>query len=129
MSKIELQFQDLQKAVFRLKEAAALPPTAINRDATIQRFEFTFELCWKLMNALVRENGIDVYGPRNTFRAAAQLDLIENPEEWFNFLQARNYTAHTYNEETAKWVYDLVCQFPPLVEKFLEKVKEILAKE
>ncbi|MGB9706468.1 MAG: nucleotidyltransferase substrate binding protein [Microgenomates group bacterium] len=53
MTKLESQYQDLQKAYLRLKEAVALPPTIINRDATIQRFEFTFELCWKLMNNIV----------------------------------------------------------------------------
>lgn len=126
MTKLQSQYQDLQKAHGRLKEAADLPPTTIHQDATIQRFEFTFELSWKLINTIVRENGVDVYGPKNAFRAAAKLGIIDNPVEWFKFLEARNYTVHVYDEKTAQWVYSIACQFSSLVEKLLIKAVQYL---
>lgn len=36
-----------EKALRRLEEALDKPESAIVRDASIQRFEFTFELAWK----------------------------------------------------------------------------------
>lgn len=128
MTKLEAQYQDLQKASARLKEAVELPPTVIHQDATIQRFEFTFELCWKLLNTIARENGIDVYGPRNSFRAAAKLGIIDNPAGWFEFLTARNYTAHIYNEETAQWVYSKAKEFTSYVDSLITNVKQYVSK-
>jgi len=40
----------------------------INQDATIQRFEFTFELAWKLMKTILEEEGIKVVSPKNVIR-------------------------------------------------------------
>lgn len=102
MDKKHELFQDLKNAQQKLKQALELPETEINRDATIQRFEFTFELTWKLLNLFIRESGIEVYGPKNTLREAEKLELIQDIDVWFDFLYARNLTTHTYQEETAK---------------------------
>jgi nucleotidyltransferase substrate binding protein (TIGR01987 family) len=126
MTKLESQYQDLKKAFARLKEAVVLPSTIINQDATIKRFEFTFELCWKVMNNIVRQNRIEVYGPKNSFRAAARLGLIDDPQSWFKFLEARNYTVHTYDEKTAVWVYNRAKEFVPYVEELIKKTPEYL---
>lgn len=128
MTKAESQYEDLKKAHIRLKEALDLPQTDIYQDATIQRFEFTFETSWKLMNTIVRENGIDVYGPKNTFRAAAKLGFIDDPSPWFRFLEARNYTTHVYDEKTAKWVYRCTKEFLPFVEKLIIEVKPYVTR-
>ena len=37
-------------------------------DATIQRFEFCFELAWKLMKTVLEYEGIDVNSPRSCIR-------------------------------------------------------------
>jgi len=128
MTKLQSQYDDLKKAYHRLKEALSLPPTNIHQDATIQRFEFTFETSWKLMNNIVRENGIDVYGPKNTFRAVAKLGLIDDPSSWFLFLEARNYTTHIYDEKIAKWVYTTAKKFLPFVEKLIISAKPYIAR-
>lgn len=128
MTKTESQYEDLTKACQRLKEAINLPRTDIHRDATIQRFEFTFETAWKLMNNLVRENGIEVYGPKNTFRGAAKLGLIDDPINWFKFLEARNYTTHVYYEKTSDWIYDCTKEFLPFAEKLLESLKSYISR-
>ena len=38
---------DVHESVSRLSEAVAQPESELIRDATIQRFEFTFEVVWK----------------------------------------------------------------------------------
>jgi hypothetical protein len=42
---------DFEKAVARVDEALALPKDPVVRDAAIQRFEISFELCCKFLKA------------------------------------------------------------------------------
>lgn len=125
MTKLQSQIDDLIKALNRLKEAVMLPSSnIINQDATIQRFEFTFELSWKIMQTIVNENIKDIYGPKNVIREAAKLGIIDNPEKWFEFLDNRNLTVHTYKEDIAQKVYKSAKEFIPYIEKLLTAVKQ-----
>lgn len=121
--KLNLQFSQLVNALTRLKEARALPSTQINRDATIQRFEFTFELTWKLLQNFIRKEGLQAFGPRDAIRAAAQFDLIKDIDLWFDFLDARNLSSHIYNEEMADDVYEIIQKFILEAEKLILKLK------
>jgi len=126
MTKAQSLFSDLKKAVNRLGQAALLPASEINRDATIKRFEFCFELCWKLMQAILQENGIEAYGPRGSIREAAKLGLIDNPQTWLEFLKARNLTSHTYEEKVAEKVYNKVKRFNKVAEAFIKNAEKFL---
>jgi nucleotidyltransferase substrate binding protein (TIGR01987 family) len=126
MVKTDSLLEDLEKSVARLEEAASLDSTVIHQDATIQRFEFTFELAWKLMQEIGKESNRDMYGPRNSIREAAQLGLIDDPQVWFDFLEARNLTVHTYNEETAQKVYKKAKEFVPHAKSLLKQFKNYL---
>ncbi len=126
MTKKESLLQDLTKALMRLKEAVDLPQTSIHQDATIQRFEFTFELSWKLMYAILQEEKNEVLGMKNIIREAARLNLIEDPIIWFDFLQARNLTVHTYEEEMAKQIYAKAKEFVAVAEEFVTCVQKYI---
>jgi len=115
---------DLAQAIERLKETLSLPPTRIHKDATIQRFEFCFELAWKLLQAEIRYRGIDAYGPRDSIRVAARLSLITDPEEWMDLLDARNITVHVYKELSADKTYKKAHLLIPLVEHLLATIKK-----
>ena len=55
----------------RLAQALALPKDDIVRDSAIQRFEISFELCWKFLKAyLEEEHNASCTSPRTCFRAA-----------------------------------------------------------
>ena len=120
---ISLQ-EDLVKANFKLEEALSAEVTELNQDATIQRFEFTFEIAWKLMNTILKENGIEAYGIKTTIREATNFGLIEDPLQWFNFLESRNLSTHTYDSEEARKIYEDLKDFPPLVKNLLDKIKD-----
>ena len=124
MKKIESIKGDLKKANKRLKEAASLKSTQIHRDATIQRFEFCFELAWKAVQTYVRDQGLECRSPRNCFRTGAQLNIIEDPLTWFEYLESRNLIAHTYNEKLADKVYRQAKKFPKDVESLIEKMEK-----
>jgi nucleotidyltransferase substrate binding protein (TIGR01987 family) len=126
MTKAQSLFSDLKKAIDKLEQAALLPASEINRDATIKRFEFCFELCWKLMQAILQENGIEAYGPKGSIREAAKLGLIDNPQTWLEFLKARNLTTHTYEEKLAEKVYNKVKKFNKTAEVFIKNAEKFL---
>jgi len=80
------------------------------RDSVIQRFEYTYELCWKMLK---RRLEMDVPSPefidgmsfREMIREGAERGMIDNPLAWFEYRQKRNLTTHTYDEAVAKDVY------------------------
>lgn len=77
----------------------------ILRDATIQRFEFTFEAAWKALQMYLQYQGLEANGPRQALKQAFAQGLIPTPEEadiWMDMLEDRNLTTHTYREELAE---------------------------
>ncbi|MBU1323419.1 nucleotidyltransferase substrate binding protein [Patescibacteria group bacterium] len=123
LTKLQAQYNNLQKALKKLSEALARPETEISRDATIQRFEFTFEMSWKVMHSIAKTNKPKLYGVKAIIREAAALSLINDPKQWLKFLEDRNLTVHTYKEELAKQVYANVKKFPQFVEQLLVQAK------
>jgi len=125
-NKLKLQVEQLRKAVGTLEEMFSLELTAVTRDATIQRFEYTFELTWKVMQSRVLLEGKEAPSPRQAIRTAGQVGLIEDVEKWLGFQTARNYTVHTYDESVADWVYVQARDFLPEVKKLVEKTGEVI---
>lgn len=124
MDKISAQINDLTQASTKLNEVLNLPETEINRDSAIHRFEFTFELSWKLMASILTNQGIPTVGTKNIIRQAADLGLINDVETWFIFLESRNLTTHTYKQELAQQIYHQIKTFPTLVSQLLIEVKK-----
>lgn len=74
-------------------------------DGTIQRFEFTFELSWKLMKAVLEQNGIQAGTPRDVIKEAYKTGMIGDGQAWIKMLESRNQTAHIYNITKAREIY------------------------
>ena len=71
----------------------------------IQGFEYTRESAWNTLKDFLEERGVqNLYGSRDTTRAAFRTGLIENGETWMAMIQSRNTTSHTYNEDTASQI-------------------------
>jgi len=98
----------LKRAMQRLVEALAVDvkTTPIAIDAAIQRFEFCYELLWKMLKKILldREN-IDVQSPKQVLQQAYALGWIRNEKLWLQMAQDRNLTSHTYQEELALEIY------------------------
>ena len=110
MTKVESLRADFEAAVTRLDEALAHVgdvPRDIYRDSAIQRFEISFELCWKFLKAyLQEEHNASCTSPRTCFRAAFKNGVIDDDPFWIDLTVLRNYTVHTYNEKLADYVYE-----------------------
>jgi|LakMenEpi03Aug12_release.lakeMendotaPanAssembly.Ray.scaffolds.fasta_scaffold1900707_1 nucleotidyltransferase substrate binding protein (TIGR01987 family) len=59
-------------------------------------FEVAFEYAWKWFKRQADTAGFEVYGPRDSIKAAAQLGLIQDIQRWERFLHARNLSVHDY---------------------------------
>jgi len=121
--------KQLDSALKKLEEALDLVPREINKDATIQRFEFSFELSWKLLKFLARLKGVEVASPRDSIRAGVQNGFINNAEKWFEYLEARNWTSHTYDKVMAESVYKKSRSFLPYGKELSENTHNIISGE
>ena len=120
MDKSDIQLDELKRAIRRLREALDLPKSDIIRDSVIQRFEFTVELSWKALQRYLKASGIsESLTPKNTFREAAKLGVVSDPESWIRFIDARNLSSHTYKESLAEEVYARALTLPPFAEELV----------
>jgi len=121
----ELRLDEYQRALEALREVLALEENDVVRDATIQRFEFTFELAWRSMMFWLRDRGIDVRNPRDTLREAFRQGLIEDAASWTDLQKNRNLTSHTYKRELAERVYAEIRAYAvPLFAAALDAMKQ-----
>jgi len=93
------------------------------RDACIQRFEYCFELGWKMMKRVLGYQGVEVNSPRQVFRQATKEGLIGDPEPWFEFLEKRNLTVHTYNNDTAVEIWEILPVFQKSLHELIANFK------
>lgn len=101
------RFEDFKNAFMRLKEAFDIEiENEIIIDGIIQRFEFTFELAWKLMKDYLAYEGIEVNSPRSVIRAAYENHLIDDGESWIDMLMDRNKTSHIYDKKLSLEIYN-----------------------
>lgn len=106
MTKLDATITQFERAYKRLEEVLAVPKTDIVRDSAIQRFEFTIDLSWKMVKALLEtRHGISCNSPKDCFREAYRQGLLSYDDAWIKLVDLRNETAHTYNEETAERIY------------------------
>ncbi|OGT48828.1 MAG: hypothetical protein A3E82_08450 [Gammaproteobacteria bacterium RIFCSPHIGHO2_12_FULL_38_11] len=125
------KLSDFQLALSRLDEALTknIEADSLYLDGTIQRFEFTYELCWKLMKAYLSYLGIDANNPRAAIRESLKQNLIQdkNTPEWLEMIEKRNLTTHTYHKTMALTVYaGIQSSFIHLLHDFEKKVSPLI---
>ena len=102
--------EDYKQALVRLNEALSedLSKGSIVIDGTIQRFEFTFELAWKLIKAVLQYQGIEAATPRSAIKEGFRVGIIKDGDGWIDILEDRNKTSHIYDEKEAKVIYNKI---------------------
>ncbi|WNE41609.1 MAG: hypothetical protein AM1032_000349 [Mycoplasmataceae bacterium] len=115
MNELLIRFLDLEN-LYEVDEKTAM--------AIVQAFEVSYELSWKILQKVLRKYSIDVRFSKEVFLKAADIRLIDNPKIWFEFLEKRNYTVRSYEEEILN---DLV-KIAPIFVKELKSLIENLKK-
>jgi len=120
----------LEKALKRFAEALAVNArvTPIAIDGAIQRFEFCYELMWKVLKKtlLTREN-IDIQSPRQVLQQAYTIGWIQDEKLWLKMAQDRNLTSHTYQEELALNIYRNLPDYLQAMQKVCDNLKKPLS--
>lgn len=122
MEKAKIKFEKLQKALASL-ESIYLKPDTLDRsniDATIQRFEFTFELFWKFLKDFFQEQGIQLHYPKEVIQEAFKVGTINDEGLWLQMLEDRNMTSHTYDEELANEIFLRIKRYTPEIRRVVD---------
>lgn len=124
--KLELLIADFERAVRQLRKALQQPKDEFVRDAAIQRFEFTFELFWKVLKEYALREGLDPRSPRASISTAFELGLIKDEQLFLKMLESRNLASHTYLEENAE---DIYTELPGFLKAMRAAVRAIKPKK
>lgn len=132
LKRVEELLKDYSHAFERLQEALELDITknSVFLDGAIQRFEFTYEVAWKLAKQYLHYIGIEANSPRSVIKEAFAVHVIDDGDGWITMLEDRNKTAHIYNEDQAKEIYgrvkDMHCHnLKKLKEKITKGLKDL----
>jgi len=103
-----------QRAVASLTElTGAGNLTSIERDAAIQRFEYSVEAVWKAARRYLRiVEGIEAGSPKNTVRGCFEATMLNEAQArgLLAMIDDRNLTVHTYNEALAQMIASRLAQ-------------------
>lgn len=122
---------ELEKALNTLNEAMTYAKASKNdltlykiaRDACIQRFEYSIELSWKTSMKLL---GSQTKFAKPALREMARANLISDIEKWFAFVEARNKTSHSYDEDVASAIYKQIELFYDEAQNLLKLLKPLV---
>lgn len=132
MERVKERLQVARKALGTLQEITNKKSLSIiERDAAIQRFEYTFESTWKAAQALLdRMEGVAANSPKSAIRACWQSGLLNEIEAQtaLKMCDTRNMTVHTYNEELAISVYSQINGYADLFETWIGAMEKRTAE-
>jgi nucleotidyltransferase substrate binding protein (TIGR01987 family) len=102
------KLESARKALAKLESILLDEVDEKTRDAAIQRFEFTTEICWKALQVTLKKKfGEEIRYPKGCYEAAFRVGLIDE-ELCLSLNQTvrdRNLTSHTYHETIAVKIF------------------------
>jgi nucleotidyltransferase substrate binding protein (TIGR01987 family) len=103
--KVQALRNDFAKVIASWGKSLAESKTEFTRDSAILRFELAYEVGWKLLQTLLREQGYETSSPRQAFERAFAIGWIRDEEIWDDIIQARNNAVHVYREADAEALF------------------------
>jgi len=120
------RFQNFDRAYILLRDALEKGPGALNqleKEGVIQRFEYSFELAWKLVKDYMEENGhiFSTITPRQVLKDGFAAKVMADGQVWINMLDHRNLLSHTYNFASFEKAVDAIAaRYLPAMEMLHE---------
>lgn len=100
--------RDFLSALARLEKALAQPENSFLRDASIHRFEFTYELAWKATKLWLETKDIIALNAKETLQSALDQGLLLDVDGWSELHRIRHLARQAYDEAQALLVYRFV---------------------
>jgi nucleotidyltransferase substrate binding protein (TIGR01987 family) len=104
------RYQNFEKSLSFLDDSLKIDnPDIFQRAGIIQFFEMTFELAWNTIKDYLEDQGfVDINSPRNAIKKAFEIGLINDGHNWLKALEDRKLIPHTYQEEIALEIENLI---------------------
>jgi len=128
---MQLDLTAFERAIAQLSEGMTLAsqPNAhpLLRDGAIQRFEYTYEISWKMLKRFLEATSsdsqtVDTLAFGDLIRLGYERGLLRSSYDiWTLFRKARGTTSHTYDQGKAEEVFKAI---PP----FLEEAQYLLTQ-
>ena len=126
----QYRFDNYKRAFTLLREAIEWRQkrelTDLEKEGTIQRFEYTWELAWKTLKDYLEDEGVvlEKITPKAVLIASVEAKIIHQPDIWMQALDDRNKMSHIYNivafEQTISNIAEsYLALFDQLYEKLL----------
>ena len=139
MKKSELDLSNLKNSFFSLKECYndytmqkdEKMQTYI-KDSCIKRFEYTYEMSKKIMNKFLKkeydktEKELSI---NNIFREMYGLGLIDSFDNWVDYRENRNISAHEYDITKTYPIIELIPRFLVDVDFFITHLEQVLTND
>lgn len=116
-----LDIDPLRRAIEQLErglaEASTHPANELMRDGVIQRFEYTYELTWKMLKRYLEASSadaaaIDTMSFPDLIRTGSEQKLLRSGwNVWQDYRRARGTSSHTYDVARAREVFAIVPEF------------------
>jgi len=126
MEKLRAKLETAQRALKTFEEILKEPYSKIVRDASIQRFEYSFEVFWKVVKIYLEyQEGIICNSPKSCFREMFSVGLIDENKttKLLEMTDDRNLTSHTYDEDLAEGLYQKLHEHYELMKEILEIIR------
>ena len=99
------RFQNFDRAVMLLREPLERGIETLSdleKEGTIQRFEFALELAWKTLKDYLEYEGhvVQPVTPRSVIKEAFAAKILPDGQVWIDMLDHRNVLSHTYDAAT-----------------------------
>lgn len=127
MEKLKLRHETTIKALKTLKEIVEEPYSTIVRDAAIKRFEYSFDIFWKLIKDYLRvQEGVECASPKSCFREAFKVGILSEEEtvKVLEMTDNRNLSTHTYDEEAVEEIYQQIKDYWKLMDDICKRIIE-----
>ena len=128
MERLKERLTIARRALSTLLELLYLEaPSHVERDAAIQRFEYTCEAVWKAAQRYLQEvEGISVGSPKGSIRSSRDVGLLTDEQAviGLEMIDDRNLTVHTYNEVVAEDIYSSLSAYAELFTTWLAVMEQ-----
>ena len=121
---IDMHLETLEQALALLEEVLSEPFSALVRDAAIHRFEYTFELSWKLLRRIAQVEGQQADSPWQAIRVAAETGLLQNIDLCFKMVECLNSLTMTFIPDIADQVFQAACSLPSSLKSVISAIKK-----
>lgn len=128
MEGLQERLQLADKALNTFHEIVKIKqPSAIERDAAIQRFGFSFEICWKTGKQFLYDvEGLEIGSPKGIMRSFREIDVFYEDETilGLQMVNDKNLTVHTYNEDLADEIFGELPQYYHLLRNWMDRLED-----